>query len=215
MESLANYSALMLLERRKGVKAMDVVLDQFRAHLVTKTDSGRTLESAGPIIWGYRLESSLAPNAWRAVTYEKGTWIIHMLRRRLGDEKFLALLREVSTHHHSISTEEFRALASQYAPKSPDPGLKIFFDNWVYGTGVPAVKLSFAWHDANLSGSLVQRDVDEAFTAYVPVEVQTGSKSDVYWLLTGSEPVAFSIPLKSPPTRVSLLAANCLMTVSK
>jgi hypothetical protein len=49
----------------------------------------------------------------------------------------------------------------------------------------------------------------------VPVEVQTGSKSDVYWLPTGSDPVAFSIPLKSPPVRVSLLAANCLMTPSK
>lgn len=215
IESLANYSALLLLERRKGVKALDAVLDDYRTHLLTKTDSGRTLEAAGPIIWGYRLESSLAPDAWRAVTYEKGTWIIHMLRRRLGDESFRALLRDVSSHHHSISTEEFRELASHYAPKSPDPGLKIFFDNWVYGTGVPAVKLSYAWRDSKLSGSIVQRDVDEDFTAYVPVEVQTGSKSDVYWLPTGSDPAAFSIPLKSPPTKVALLGANCLMTVPK
>lgn len=215
IESLANYSALLLLERKKGVKALDAVLDDYRTHLLTKTDSGRTLEASGPIIWGFRLESSLTPDAWRAVTYEKGTWIIHMLRRRLGDDKFLALLREVSSHHHSISTEEFRDLASQYAPKTPDPDLKIFFDNWVYGTGVPAVKLSYAWRAAKLSGSLVQRDVDEAFTAFVPVEAQTGSKSSVYWLPTGSDPVAFSIPMKSPPTKVSLLAADCLMTTSK
>jgi hypothetical protein len=216
IESLANYSALLLLERKKGVKALDTVLDDYRTHLITKTGTaGRTLESAGPIVWGYRLESSIAPDAWRLVTYEKGTWIIHMLRRRLGDEKFLALLREVCTHHHSISTDEFRDLARQYAPKSPDPDLKIFFDNWVYGTGVPTVKLSYNWRGAKLSGSLVQRDVDEAFSAYVPVEVQTGSKSEVYWLPTGSDPVAFSIPLKSPPTKVALLTANCLMTTLK
>ena len=215
IESLANYSALLLLERKKGVKALDAVLDDYRTHLLAKTDTGRTLESAGPIVWGYRLESSLAPDGWRTVTYEKGTWIIHMLRRRLGDEKFLALLREVSSHHHSISTDEFRDLARQYAPKSPDSDLKIFFDNWVYGTGVPSVKLSYVWRGAKLSGALVQRDVDDAFTAYVPVEVQTGSKSDVYWLPTGSDPVAFSIPLKSAPTKVSLLAANCLMITSK
>jgi hypothetical protein len=215
IESLANYSALLLLERKKGVKALEAVLDNYRTHLLTKTESGRTLEAAGPIIWGYRLESSLTPDGWRSVTYEKGTWIIHMLRRRLGDDKFLALLREVSSHHHSISTEEFRVLASQYAPKSPDAGLKLFFDNWVYGTGVPTVKLSYAWRGAKLSGSLVQRDVDEAFTADVPVEVQTGGKSTVYWLPTGSDPVGFSIPLKTPPTKVALLAANCLMTTSK
>ncbi len=215
IESLANYSALLLLERRKGVKALDEVLDDYRAHLLTKTESGRTIESAGPIIWGYRLESSLAPNAWRTVTYEKGTWIIHMLRRRLGDEKFLALLREVSSHHHSISTEEFRDLARQYAPKTPDADLKVFFDNWVYGTGVPAVKLSYAWRGAKLSGSIVQRDVDEGFVAYVPMEVTAGNKSSVYWLATAGDPVAFSIPLKSPPTKVALLGANCLMTTSK
>ena len=215
IESLANYSALLLLERRKGVKALDAVLEDYRAHLLAKTEAGRTLESAGPVVWGYRLESSIAPDAWRTVTYEKGTWIIHMLRRRLGDEKFLALLREVAGHHHSISTEEFRDLARQYAPKSPDPDLKIFFDNWVYGTGLPSVKLSYAWRTAKLSGSIVERDVDEAFTAYVPVEVQTGNKSQVYWLPAGSEPVAFSIPLKSPPTKVALVAADCLMTIPK
>ena len=53
------------------------------------------------------------------------------------------------------------------------------------------------------------------FSAYVPVEVQTGSKSSVYWLATGSDPVTFSIPLKSRPTKVALLAADCLMTTSK
>jgi hypothetical protein len=215
MESLANYSALLLLERRKGVKALDAVLDDYRTHLLTKTATGRTLESAGPIVWGYRLESSLAPNAWRIVTYEKGTWIIHMLRRRLGDENFLALLRDIASHHHSISTEEFRDLARQYVPKSPDPDLKIFFDNWIYGTGIPAVKLSYNWHGAKLSGSLVQRDVDEAFTAYVPVEVQTGTKTSVYWLPTGSDPVTFSIPVTSPPSRVALRADSCLITTMK
>ena len=215
IESLANYSALLLLERKKGVRALDAVLDDYRTHLLAKTDTGRTLESAGPIVWGYRLESSVTPDGWRTVTYEKGTWIIHMLRRRLGDEKFLALLREVSSHHHSISTDEFRDLARQYSPKSPDSDLKIFFDNWVYGTGVPSVKLSYVWRSAKLSGSLVQRDVDDAFIAYVPVEVQSGSKSDVYWLPTGSDPVEFSIPLKSAPTKVSLQAANCLMITSK
>jgi len=215
IEALANYSALLLLERRKGKKALDTVLDDYRNHLLSVTAGGGSLESAGPIIWGYRLESSLAPDAWRTVTYEKGSWIIHMLRRRLGDEKFLSLLRDICSNYHSISTDQFRELAHKYAPASPDPDLKIFFDNWVYGTGIPAVKLSYSWRATKLSGTLAQRDVDDAFSAFVPVEVQTGSKSDVYWLATGSDPAPFSIALKSPPTKVTLLAADCLMTTSK
>jgi len=215
IESLANYSALLLLERKKGSKAVDAVLDNYRNHLLSKTDSGASLESAGPIVWGYRLESSLAPDAWRTVTYEKGTWIIHMLRRRLGDEKFLAMLRDICSHYHSISTDQFRELARKYAPASADPDFKVFFDNWVYGTGIPAVKLSYSWRAMKLSGTLSQRDVDDSFSAFVPVDVQAGGKSILYWLATGSDPASFSIPLKSPPSKVTLATADCLMTTAK
>jgi hypothetical protein len=215
MESLANYSALLLLERRKGVKALDAVLDEYRRHLLTKTSAGVTVESAGPIVWGRRLESSLTPDAWRTVTYEKGTWIMHMLRRRLGDREFLALLRDVAEHHHSISTTQFRDLAQQYAPHKPPADVQSFFETWVYGTGIPEVKLSYSWRNGKLSGSLAEQDVDGSFTASVPVEVQTSRQTDVYWLPTGSDPAAFSIPMKSRPARVTLLVNNCLMTVAK
>jgi hypothetical protein len=217
IEALSNYSALLLLEKKKGIKAVDAVLDEYRNHLLTKTESGHPLEDAGPITWGVRLESSLAPDAWRTVTYEKGTWIIHMLRRRLGDQKFFSLLREICTRYRfqTISTDQFRELAQHYMPPLPDPALKTFFENWVDGTGIPSVKLSSSWRGMKLTGTLSQSDVDDSFTAYVPVEVQTGKLRKVYWLATASDPVSFSIPLKTPPTKVSLLTADFLVRTSK
>jgi len=218
MESLANYSALLLLEKRKGVKALDAVLEDYRNHLLDKSETGRTLESIGPITWGRRLESSLAPNAWAVVAYEKGTWIIHMLRRQLGDAKFLNMLREVASRYRfrSISTQQFRELAQEFTPaKSEDRTLKGFFENWVEGTGIPSVKLSYAWRGTKLTGTVSQRNVEDDFTAFVPVEVQTAKQRSVYWLPTGSDPIPFSIPLKTPPTKVALLSNDCLMTVSK
>ncbi len=215
MESLANYSALMLLEKKKGSKAVDSVLESYKGHLLTKSEDGKTLESAGPITWGFRLQSSLAPNAWRPVTYEKGTWIIHMLRRRLGDQKFLSMLRDVSTRYRfsPMSTEQFREVAEQYTPpKSPDRNLKAFFENWVYGTGIPSVKLAYSVRGLKLTGTVSQRGVDDDFAALVPVEIQSGRVKTVYWLGTGAEPVPFSIPVKTPPTKVALLSNDCLMT---
>jgi hypothetical protein len=217
IEALANYSALLLLEKNKGSRAMDDVLEQYKKHLLAKDESGRRPEAAGPITWGYRLESSLA-SAWQTVTYEKGTWIIHMLRRRMGDERFFSFLHDICDRYrfNSISTEQFRELAQQHMPpKSPDSTLKGFFDNWVYGTGIPAVKLSYAIQGLKLTGALAQSDVDDDFSAFVPLEVQTGRERTVYWLPTGSDPVPFSISLKTPPTKVSLLAADCLLVSSK
>lgn len=218
MESLANYSALLLLEKKKGIKAVDTVLDDYRNHLLAKLESGRTLESAGPIIWGFRLQSSIAPHAWRTVTYEKGTWIIHMLRRRLGDEKFLSFLHEMCNRYRfsTISTEQFRELAAQYTPPdAPDRSLRAFFDNWVYGTGIPSVKLAYAWRGMKLTGTLTQHEVSDDFSTFVPLEVQTRKQRTVYWLPTASEPAPFSIPLSVSPTHVALLGSDWLMTTPK
>jgi hypothetical protein len=218
IESLANYSALLLLEKKKGTRALDDVLAQYKTHLMSKDESGRPLESAGPITWGFRLESSLAPSAWQTVTYEKGTWIIHMLRRRMGDERFLSFLHEICNRYRltSISTEQFRDLAQQFMPpQTPDRALKGFFDNWVYGTGIPTVKLSYTLNQLKLTGDVLQRDVDDDFSTLVPVEVQTGNQKAVYWLPTGSDPVPFFISLKAPPSKVTLLTPDCLIVGSR
>jgi Peptidase family M1 domain len=212
MESLANYSALLLLEKRKGPRALDTVLSDYKKHLVAKNADGKTFESIGPISWGYRLQSGGAMEAWRRITYEKGAWIIHMLRRQMGDVQFAALLREACKRYqfHTLSTEQFQALAEQYAPKKMN--LKSFFDTWVYGTGIPAVTLEFAVNGLKVTGTLGETDVAEDFATSVPVEVQTGRQKSVYWLTAGSEPVPFSIALKQPATKVTLLMADCLIT---
>lgn len=218
IESLANYSALLLMEKNKGPQAVDALLADYKADLLAKLKSGRTLESAGPISWGFRLQSSIAPHAWRTVTYEKGTWIMHMLRRRLGDEKFLAFLRELCTRYRfaTVSTDQFRELAAQYTPPtSPDRSLKAFFDTWVYGTGIPAVKMTYAFRGTKLTGTLVEKNVDDEFTTFVPLEVRTKTERKIYWLAAASDTSTFVIPLKTPPTKVALLGTDWLMTTPK
>ena len=213
MESLANYTSLLMLEKRKGPKALDDVLADYKRNLLLKSEDGRTRESAGPITWGTRLGSSLTPSAWTVITYEKGSWIIHMLRRRLGDEKFFAMLREMCETYRlrAVTTEQFRSLVEKSAPSSA-PDLKTFFDTWVYGIGIPAVKLNYSVEGLKLTGTLEHTEVPDDFTAYVPVEVQTSRQKSVYWLATGSDPAPFSIALKERPVRVALLTADSLIT---
>ena len=46
MEALANYSALLYLER-EGRRAMESMLDSYRNALLVKNEAGQTVESAG------------------------------------------------------------------------------------------------------------------------------------------------------------------------
>jgi peptidase M1-like protein len=207
-ESLANYSALLWLEKKNGTKVVDEVLDDFRARLLAKGEGGRSLESAGPIVWGTRLESSDIPDAWRAITYEKGAWIMHMLRRRLGDDRFLKMLAEMRRRYEFriITTEEFRALAAEFLPpRSPSDTMDAFFDNWVYATGIPKLKLQSSIKGFRVSGNVTQSGVDSDFSAEVPVEIQFAKGApQTVWVRTSSDPVSFSVTVKQPPVKVSL-----------
>lgn len=219
MEALANYSALLQLEKRRGRRALDAVLDEYRKHLLRKNEDGLALESAGPIIWGTRLRSSRFPDAWRIILYEKGSWILHMLRGRLGDARFLQMLGEVAKRYRYrvLTTEEFRRAALEFIPpKSQDAKLEDFFDQWVYATGVPTLKLSCsisgkagAW---KVRGTLTQSGVDEAFTTLVPVEAQLpGKRAVTEWIQSSSEPVRFTLTLKQRPLRVALDPAGTVL----
>jgi hypothetical protein len=223
MEALANYSALLYLEKRKGPKALEDVLAEYRKRLLSQASEGRTLESMGPIIWGLRLSSSLAPGAWRTITYEKGSWVMHMLRGRLGDQRFLAMLGEMLKRYRqsTLTTAEFRALAAQFSPPgSPDPNLETFFENWVYSTGIPELKLNSVLQGKapalKLNITVQQSGVDDSFSVFVPVEVQVrGAKPVTYWLRTDSEPVVLTVPLKQAPLAVVLDPAGTILAVKK
>ncbi|MGO9011223.1 MAG: M1 family metallopeptidase [Bryobacteraceae bacterium] len=212
MEALANYSALLYLEKTRGAHAVDLVLDTYRTELLAKGENGQPVDSAGPITMGTRLESSLDPGAWRTVTYGKGTWIIHMLRRYLGDQRFFAMLNEVLKRydHLEISTEDFRRVAAHFTPpKSDDADLETFFDTWIYGTGIPSLKMSYSVKGKapalRLVGTVTQTDVGSDFSALVPVEIHfAGGHTVTQWVRCGNEPATFSLALRQPPLRVTL-----------
>ncbi len=223
MEALANYSALLYLEKRRGTRALDTVLETYRGRLLRETSGGRTQESTGPIIWGGRLMSSEAPDAWHTIVYEKGSWIMHMLRRRMGDEHFFAMLSEVVKRHNrsTLSTEQFRQIASRHMPKdSVDASLEVFFQNYVYSTGIPTLQIQSSVRGKapswTVTGKVTQSGVDEEFMAWVPVEIQfkTG-RPVVRWVRTESDPAVFSVTVTQQPVRVVLDPSGSILAVRK
>jgi hypothetical protein len=212
MEALANYSALLYLEKRKGGHSVELLLNAYRADLLAKSAGGQTVDSTGPIVLGPRLENSQEPRAWRSIIYGKGSWIIQMLRRRMGDERFFSMLRELMTRYggKEISTEGFRQLAAQFLPpKSDDPKLEAFFEQWVYGTGIPNLKLAWSIKgkapSLRLAGTLTQSDTGEDSSVMVPVEIQVArGRTITQWVRSATDPVTFSVPLTQPPLKVTL-----------
>ncbi|HMC63021.1 MAG TPA: hypothetical protein VKJ01_27760, partial [Candidatus Solibacter sp.] len=109
-----------------------------------------------------------------------------------------------------VTTENFRRLAAEFVPKpSDDPQLATFFDQWIYGTGIPMLKLAYTVKGVapalRLVGAVTQSGVDEDFTAQIPVEIKVaGGKTITHWVRSANGAVTFAVALKQAPQRVTL-----------
>src|SRR5712692_8217714 len=108
--------------------------------------------------------------------YQKGAWVLHMLRKRLGDEMFFRGLRAYYRAHAeaNATTEDLRDALEKVSGQN----LHDFFKRWVYGTGHPIYTLTY--HSAEFSGAgefltiiLNQTQPGEPFLDPVPIEITT------------------------------------------
>ncbi|BBZ24765.1 M1 family metallopeptidase [Mycolicibacter hiberniae] len=69
--------------------------------------------------------------------YKRGALTLHVLRGRLGDDAFFALLRDWTSRyrHSNAGTEDFTALAAGYSAQP----LQSFWQAWLYSTAVPGL----------------------------------------------------------------------------
>jgi len=160
MEALANLSALMILEEKQPARAREL-LEDYRQELLVRNAAGKSYADAGPVTLGYRLSSSVFPNAYIPVTYGRGLWLMVMLRDYFADYekmetppakmaeggRFLAALREFGKRYagSTATTDDFRRVLEEFLPSKARldgaPSLKWFFEEWVSGSSVPEIEL--------------------------------------------------------------------------
>lgn len=73
--------------------------------------------------------------------YAKGSYIFHMLRHIMGDEKFFGMMKKLLQKFY-MKPVRIRDL-EDLAEKAYGQSLKWFFFQWVYGTGIPEYELFY------------------------------------------------------------------------
>jgi aminopeptidase N len=95
-------------------------------------------DARGPIHLGQRLgHLKQDPRIFRAIVYDKGAWVLHMLRGIVGDEAFFRGARAFLERHRyaKAGTEDLRAALEEASGRD----LRPYFERWIYGTGVPTL----------------------------------------------------------------------------
>ncbi|HJY28698.1 MAG TPA: M1 family metallopeptidase [Pyrinomonadaceae bacterium] len=122
-EGIATFIAAAYLERRFGPDAYQREIDKYRANYEKVRAAGK--------------DKSLVFRDWlhptredRTLVYDKGAYVLHLLREEMGERAFWNGLRIFTQRHFgkSVVTEDFVAAMEEANGKS----LKDFFAKWVY-----------------------------------------------------------------------------------
>ncbi len=110
-------------------------------------------------------------------TYQKGSYLMHMLRRDIGDARYQAAWRRfVRDNRDTVAdTEDLRRAFEETTGRS----FAEFFGQWVYGSGHPDLKLTlgYDYKDKKLTWSLEQKQVKKGqpvFKFKLPLQLAGG-----------------------------------------
>ena len=190
--------------------------DLKRYHLLSKDSNGNRPVDVGPIWLNYQTNAYLEPHESTDLIYEKGAYVLEMLRMLAEDSKskdpdhvFIDTMRDfVSTYAaRNASTADFQKIVEKHYGQSMD----WFFNEWVYGTETPRYNFSYDLKDAGggktlLHMSLAQSDVSDGFFMKVPVYLWIEGTPHRLGLLSvkGSATSTADVPLPLRPNRVTL-----------
>jgi len=129
-EGFASYSEALYWEYKYGEDAYHEYMDDF--------------DRLGYFEGSVYVEDST--NEWALFSrtvYDKGAWVLHMLRHVMGDSAFFQALRKYAADtnlaYGNATTEDFRVICESVYGND----LSWFFSEWVYGTGRP--KYYYDW----------------------------------------------------------------------
>jgi len=141
-EAFAQYFAVLYAERDRESTVMSALLRQMRRTAIDASPDG-------PVYLGYRLGHIQGDDRiFRAIVYNKGAMVLHMLRRLMGDEAFFAGMKTFYQQwkYKKAGTDDFRKVMEKAAGRD----LQRFFDTWIFGSEIPHVKFTHTMSEGDV-----------------------------------------------------------------
>ena len=199
-EGLAQYFAALYAEHDEGPEVFQDIIERMRSWAMRHSDEG-------PVYLGYRLgHLEREPRIFRALVYNKGAMVLHMLRRLVGDDAFFAGLRRFyhEWRFRKAGTDALQLAFEIEAGRS----LSRFFDRWIHEAALPDVRFSSRTERTGSGEEVVLRfeqRSERLFELPVTVTVQYRSGEEQSVVVPVSERVTeHRLPARGRVRRVSV-----------
>ena len=136
--------------------------------------------------------------------YQKGAWVLHMLRRVMGDEQFFAGVRDYYRTYRdgNALTEDFRRVMELHHGQPLD----WFFRQWIYEPGFPAYDAAWRWDEPSkrLLLKVRQAQAGAPFRMPLDVEFREGDDTRREVVEVSGREQTFDFKLKTRPRAVAI-----------
>jgi hypothetical protein len=166
-EGLSQYFAVMYAKERRGDQVYRDALRHMRRWAMSQSDQGA-------VYLGYRLGHIKGDSrVFRAIVYNKGASVLHMLRRLIGDEAFFGGLQRyyADNKFKKAGTEDLQHAMEAAAGQS----LTRFFEQWIYASALPRIRYSTATQGEELVVRFEQ--IGEVYDVPVTVTLNYSDRS--------------------------------------
>jgi peptidase M1-like protein len=133
-EGVAQYAAVLWTRHSQGEETFRDVMERMGRWALRMTDKG-------PIYLGHRLgHLKDDPQIFRAVVYDKGAYVLHMIRSIVGERAFREALKSFQTAYRfrKAGTDDLR----QALETASGRDLRTYFETWIRGTTLPRLQVS-------------------------------------------------------------------------
>ena len=150
------------------------------------------------------------------ITYQKGAWVIHMLRDLIGEKNFKKGIQNYYAKYFNANTntDEFRTEMEKVSGKN----LKLFFKQWLYQPINPTINASWTY-DASAKKLKIRLNQAQQFIYNVPVEIGYYKKGantpTILSMNLKDKDQVFSFPLAAAPEKLELDPRNVLLNDGK
>jgi aminopeptidase N len=138
--------------------------------------------------------------------YPKGAWVLHMLRRRLGEDAFWKSIQRYADSHRlkSVETADFRRTLETESGRD----LERFFYDWTERPGSPVLDVATTYLPESKQGRVVVKQTQEGEAFHFPLTIafqfQNGAKPVVVDQDVIEKEYTLLVPLPGRPARVDV-----------
>jgi aminopeptidase N len=138
--------------------------------------------------------------------YQKGSWVLHMLRREIGDQAFWNGIREYYRQYQNSNalTSDLQRVMQDVSGKN----LEVFFSQWIFKDGHPVLNGEWKYDEASKKVVITINQVQKGQIFVFPLEIgvyEAGKAAPrIEAAYINRAPTQVTFPADTKPSKISL-----------